>query len=147
MLPLLLASALVPGALALDPDAAHMLDLDLRLQGAEPVALTLSDVQPGPQPGIVVEAGEGHRYRVYVDLSDAEPTAEGDETVQIDLRVEEDTEIRRGRWESSTLCRPRLLTRVDQEARITIGFDVPFGADPVEHPPQVDLGVVVRTAE
>lgn len=137
----MLALLLLPAALALDPGTIYDLDVDIELLDAEPIQTTLHDVRPGVLPGFWAEGAEGQRYRISIEL--VEVVLEGHEAVRFEILIEEDREQRRGRWESQVLTAPRITTVVGEEARLMIGTNVPLGADPVEHPPSVQLSLLL----
>lgn len=93
-----------------------------------PVTTTLTEVQPGPLPGLVFPARDGSEYLVYLSLNPS-----GAE-VQFDVEIQQlQAKGRKGKLVAETLSRPRITTTPGTPAELRMGSRVPVaGTNPVE---------------
>ena len=93
-----------------------------------PVITTLTEVQPGLLPGLVVPAQDGSEYLVYLNLNPS-----GAE-VQFDVEIQQlRAKGRKGNLVAETLSRPRITTTPGTPAELRMGSRVPVaGTNPVE---------------
>lgn len=107
---MLLVSLLVASVQAAD------LDVELVIPNADPVQVTLVDVQDGKLPGLLVETAAGETFRLGAKLSTPAPGQH--ELAFVIDRLELD---RKGRTQVTTVAQPTLLTRTNQQAEMRMG--------------------------
>ncbi len=121
----MLTTALAALVLSTSSAAADDLALAVTLAGPSGVherAVTLHDVQPGPQTGLVLQLPGGERYLFEVDMQPlAAPPKGGTQQLLLDMRLSKVEVNDDGATTTEVISQPRVVTMIDQPAMVQVG--------------------------